>query len=173
VTGDRRRRLALALLCAGALALRGDTCAAPVAPGPLASLEVEAGDAWAFGAGYFQEVHLRASTGTTDFVQAFDFELSWDPNVVTWAAAFPHAEFDQDGAFFDAPVLETDRISGVVDLRHGAGASGSFRIATFYLWAPLGGKSKVTAKGDLAGPTGELFNIVVTNVLVIHGPAGS
>lgn len=94
---------------------------------------------------------------TDEAVQAFEIDAETDAPGVLILNAVPHAEFDDDGALFTSPVI--DVVNGtaerIVDLRHGAPASGDVKLVTLYVWANELGNHQVRITATrLAGADG-------------------
>ena len=103
-------------------------------------------------------------------VQAFEMGLQWDPQMLLPMNVVPHPDFDDDGAFFVNPRFDLlgGRLDRVVDLRHGgAGAEGSFKIATveFLSLGATGPATIAVTSGGMAGADG--IEPTVTNVVPV------
>ncbi len=93
-------------------------------------------------------------------LQAFEVGIDVDPAVLTPVDVLPHTEFDDDGQLFISPTVDagSGEIRGVVELRHGAGATGSVRVASFQFMAGAAGWSEVAVvTSGLAAETGQVF----------------
>lgn len=159
-------RSGIAALALAAAFLTGDTCVLDP-QGIPAAVTLEAGEFYPFGAGYYAEIHVVANTAHP--FQAFDLDIAFDPATVAWAIAFPGSGFDDDGTFFGEPTLSAvnGAFEQIVDVRHGAPALGVTRIATIFLWSPLGGTSVVKANIELADPAGVPFVVAFNTDLEI------
>ncbi len=123
---------------------------------------------------FFEPASITAAAGTpvsVDLVvrtgggalQAWEMTIAVDPAVLSPVRADPHPEFDDDGQLFVAPIVDAPagEIRRVVDLRHGAGASGEVRIATLEFQAGQPGQTSLTIKsGGAALASGAEFPII-------------
>ncbi len=159
-------RIALVALALSSALLLGNKCVFdPV--GIPAGVTLEAGEFYPFGAGYYAEIHVVVNTSHP--FQAFDLDIAFDPATVAWAIAYPGEDFDDDGTFFREPSLAAvdGAFEEIVDVRHGAPVMGPTRVATLYLWSPLGGTSVVAANMELADPSGIPFEVAFETDLEI------
>lgn len=93
-------------------------------------------------------------------VQAFDLDVESAPGLLLLYAVEPHPEFDDDGTLFRPPGLDVGlgTAQGAADLRHGAAATGTFRVLRLRLYAVQAGTTQVALSGaGLATPSGSLF----------------
>lgn len=93
-------------------------------------------------------------------VQAFDLDVQGAPGLLLLYAVEPHPEFDDDGTLFRPPVLDAGlgTARGAADLRHGAAATGTFRVMRLRLYAMQAGTAQVALSGaGLATPAGTLY----------------
>ena len=107
--------------------------------------------------GQLFSVDVVIQTGALTSVQAWELAISGTPLVAIPVSAEVHAEFDDDGQLFVTPEpdLTAGTLKRVVDLRHGASASGSFRVATIHGVASGPGVATLTITGGgLARPDG-------------------
>ena len=108
-------------------------------------------------------------------IQAFELGLRWDPKMLSAFFVFPHPEFDDDGAFFTSPYWnhQAGRLDRVVDLRHGgAGAEGSFKVATLWFMSrgSAGSTSIAPTSGELADGDGNEPQVSIAPVTITIEP---
>jgi hypothetical protein len=167
----RRRRWLVAALAALFWGSLGISCQDVVGPPegsrPPASLRVVADQ------GVFP--HLGGFAAFVDVIvttdrpfQAVNLKVSWDSDAVSWAEAFPHPEFDDDGKLFGARKLGAHSLSNIVDLRHGGGApSGSVRVARVTFVSDAPDPVEIRVLGEIAAPDGTLFSIVLSEFATV------
>ena len=123
---------------------------------PLAGVHVDPVQVFYFSGGYFLQVDVLVSTGVP--LQAFDFTLEWNTDVLEQVSTVPGA-FDDDGQFFGS--VDVDSVLGrahFADLRHGSsGTTGEVTVASVWLLAPSGGTANVSVEGTLASDAGIPF----------------
>jgi hypothetical protein len=100
--------------------------------------------------------------------QAVNLEVSWDSDAVSWAEAFPHPEFDDDGVLFGDTQFSAKSLSNIVDLRHGDGApSGAVRVARVTFVSDRPDPVEIRVLGDIAAPDGTLFSVVISEFATV------
>ena len=123
---------------------------------PLAGVHVDPVQVFYFSGGYFLQVDVAVSTGVP--LQAFDFTLEWNTDVLEQVSTVP-GTFDDDGQFFGS--VDVDPVLGrahFADLRHGStGTTGEVTVASVWLLAPSGGTANVSVEGSLASNAGIPF----------------
>lgn len=161
----RSTALQRALLIALAFAMLAPNCGGG-GGGPTHRIRLDAPDTVTWWTQFTVDVVV-----TSPGVQAWELEVEWQQGIVAAIDVQPHPEFDDDGALFLTPVYDhpNGRLSQVVDLRHGAAASGTFRVATirFLALGQTGFTSIDVSAGGLAGPGGEELSAQITSARVL------
>jgi len=107
-------------------------------------------------------------------IHAYDVSLDVDPAVVEIVAIDPHPEYDDDGAFFLAPIIDAAKgtATGMADLRHGPpGGPLLARLATLTLRAVAPGVAYLDASANgLASASGEEYSAFVSSKRIEVGP---
>lgn len=124
--------------------------------------------------GTFAPFRLDVVVNSPAPIYAFELGLQWDPERVYPVNVAPHPDFDDDGAFFTSPQFDlmAGTLDRVVDLRHGgAGANGSFKIATlqFLSLGSPGSTSIRLTSGGLAKADGSeplVVNVVPVTITI-------
>ncbi len=167
----RRSRWLIAALTAllwGSLGIScEDIIAEPDASGPPATLRIVEGEGvFRWHDGFVASVDVVVVTDQP--FQAWNLKVSWDSDAVSWALAYPHPEFDDDGGLFGDTRLNADSLSNIVDLRHGGGApSGTVRVATVVFLSDTAEPVELRALGEVAAPDGTPFSVVVSEFMTI------
>jgi hypothetical protein len=100
--------------------------------------------------------------------QAWNLAVSWDSDTISWAEAFPHPEFDDDGGLFGDTQFGADSLSNIVDLRHGSGApSGTVRVARVTFISDTPEPVEIRVLGEIVAPDGTPFSVVVSEFATI------
>jgi len=161
---------ALAALLWGSLGIScEDIIAEPDASGPPAMLRVEVDQRiFPYLDGFIAVPDIVVSTDQP--FQAWNLKFSWDSNTISWAEAFPHDEFDDDGELFGDTKFNADSLSRIVDLRHGSGAPlGAVRVARVLLVSDTAEPITIRVLGEIAAPDGTPFSVVISEYATI-GP---
>jgi hypothetical protein len=167
----RRIRFAIAALTALLWGSLGISCEDIVSEpgddsGPPATLRI--GDQYVhpYLGGFVAVVDLVV-TADQPF-QAWNLKVTWDSGTVSWADAFSHPDFDDDGDLFGETQLEAKALSNIVDLRHGSGApSGTVNVAKFLVVSDTADPVKIRALGKVAAPDGTPFRVVISEFATI------
>jgi hypothetical protein len=118
----------------------------------------------ALGVGNWVDVDVVVDVDSGS-LQAFDLDFQVSPATAAWIAEARLSEFDDDGAWFVAPV--SDFLGGtmkqVIDLRHGDTAlRGPVRLVRLRLVALEPGPASITvSSAGLAGAEGQSFAVTL------------
>ena len=103
---------------------------------------------------------------TDDAVQAVDVQIEVASPGAHQVWAFPVVDFGGNGTFLGGQpfITTTDDELSLIDIRHGAGATGRVQILTLWVLESSGNSMSVTATAEAAAPDGSRFEASSTQV---------
>ena len=167
--GDSLARIRLAFLTLAVGGLLGGQCD----PGGGTQTTWIVPRAYTSSIGTYSPLMVEIAVDSPTPIQAFELGLRWDPEMLRGTYAFPHPDFDDDGAFFSSPRFEAGKLEGVVDLRHGGeGAAGTFGLAVvrFFSRGEAGSTSIEVTGAGLADGNGNEPQVKVLPLTITIEP---